>query len=118
MRKSPGECRADRTTGRESGCSVVRQNNEMRDEGNVCMAVVRPALVYGTETWSLRRHRNRNWRSPKCEFYDGCAEIRTGQENKLKTTGTTNVGKITTNVEERRFKWCGHVMRREEHYTT
>ena len=30
--------------------------------------------------------------------------------------GTTKVGEITKKVQERRFKWYGHVMRREEHY--
>ena len=31
--------------------------------------------------------------------------------------GTTKVGEITKKVQERRLKWYGHVMRREEHYT-
>ena len=30
--------------------------------------------------------------------------------------GTTKVGEITKKVQERRLKWYGHVMRREEHY--
>ena len=30
--------------------------------------------------------------------------------------GTTKVREITKKVQERRLKWCGHVMRREEHY--
>ena len=30
--------------------------------------------------------------------------------------GTTKVGEITKKVQERKFKWYGHVMRREEHY--
>ena len=30
--------------------------------------------------------------------------------------GTTKVGEITKKVQERRLKWDGHVMRREEHY--
>ena len=30
--------------------------------------------------------------------------------------GTTKVGEIAMKVEERRLKWYGHVMRREEHY--
>ena len=30
--------------------------------------------------------------------------------------GTTKVGKITKKVQERRLKWYGHVMRREEQY--
>ena len=30
--------------------------------------------------------------------------------------GTTKVGEIAKKVQERRLKWYGHVMRREEHY--
>ena len=30
--------------------------------------------------------------------------------------GTSKVGEIAKNVQERRVKWCRHVMRREEHY--
>ena len=30
--------------------------------------------------------------------------------------GTTKVGEITKKIQERRLKWYGHVMRREEHY--
>ena len=30
--------------------------------------------------------------------------------------GSTKVGEITKKVQERRLKWYGHVMRREEHY--
>ena len=30
--------------------------------------------------------------------------------------GTTKVGEIIKKVQERRLKWYGHVMRREEHY--
>ena len=30
--------------------------------------------------------------------------------------GTMKVGEITKKVQERRLKWYGHVMRREEHY--
>ena len=30
--------------------------------------------------------------------------------------GTTKVGEITKKVQESRFKWYGHVRRRDEHY--
>ena len=30
--------------------------------------------------------------------------------------GTTKVGEIANKVQERRLKWYGYVMRREEHY--
>ena len=31
---------------------------------------------------------------------------------------TTKVGEISKKVQERRLKWYGHVMRREEEYVT
>ena len=31
-------------------------------------------------------------------------------------SGTTKVGEITKKVQERRLKWYGNVMRKEEHY--
>ena len=30
--------------------------------------------------------------------------------------GTTEVGEIANKIQERRLKWYGHVIRREEHY--
>ena len=34
----------------------------------------------------------------------------------MKNEGTTKVGEIIKKVQERRLKWYGHVMRRDEHY--
>ena len=38
-----------------------------------------------------------------------------GQDKKWNNKGTTKVGEIAKKVQERRFKWYGHVMRRMEH---
>ena len=39
----------------ESVWSVVRQENESKDQGKVYRTVVRPALEYGAETWALKK---------------------------------------------------------------
>ena len=44
----------------ESVWSVVRQENEHEDQGKVYRTVVRPALMYGAETWALKKaHENK-----------------------------------------------------------
>ena len=92
---------------RVSGVLCDRRMN-MKIKGKVYRIVERPALMYGAETWALKK----------------------AQENKLEVAemrmlrwiinerirGTTKVGEITKKVQERRLKWYGHVMRREEHY--
>ena len=39
----------------ETVWSVVRQENEREDQGKVYRTVVRPALMYGAETWALKK---------------------------------------------------------------
>ena len=38
------------------------------------------------------------------------------QDRNERIRGTTKVGETANNVEERRLRWYGHVLRREEHY--
>ena len=45
-----------------------------------------------------------------------CGVTKLGKIRNERTRGTTKVGEITKKVQERRLKWYGHVMRREEHY--
>ena len=39
------------------------------------------------------------------------------KKRKNNIRGTTKVGEITKNVQDRRLKWYGHVVRRDEHST-
>ena len=46
-------------------------------------------------------------------------DVRSYEAGKIRNErirGTTKMGEITKKVHERRLKWYGHVMRREEHY--
>ena len=48
----------------------------MKIKGNVYRTLVRPTLMYGAETWVLKKALEKNWRLQKGECYDGCAELR------------------------------------------
>ena len=90
---------------------------DMKTKGKVHRTVVRPVLMYGAETWALKKEQEN-----KLEV----AEMRmlrwTGGVTKLNKTrnerirGTTKVGEITKKVQESRLKWYGLVMRRAEQY--
>ena len=49
---------------RVSGVLCDRKMN-VKIKGKVYRTVVGPALMYGAETFALKRHRKRNWRSQK-----------------------------------------------------
>ena len=45
-----------------------------------------------------------------------CGVTKLDKTRNERTRGTTEVGEIAKKVQEWRFEWYGHVMRREEHY--
>ena len=89
----------------------------MNIQGKVYRTVVRQTLMYGAETWALKKAQVK-----KCEvaekrmlrWMSGVTKLDKMRNERIR--GTTKVGKITTKVQEIRSKWYGHVMRREEHY--
>ena len=64
-----------------SGVLYDRKIN-VKIKGKVYRTVVRPALVYGAETWALEKAQEKKLRSQKLECYDGCAELRSGRQDK------------------------------------
>ena len=90
----------------------MRQENEREDQGKVYRTVVRPALMYGAETWALTKLEVAEMRMLRWM----CAVTKLDKIGNESIRGTTKVGEITKKVQERRLKWYGHVMRREEHY--
>ena len=85
----------------------MRQENEREDKGNVYRTVVRPALMYGARNWKVAEMRMLRWM---------CGVTKLDKIRNEKIRGTTKVGSIIKKIQERRLKWYGHVMRREEHY--
>ena len=45
-----------------------------------------------------------------------CGVTKLDKIRNVRIRRTTKVGEITKKIQERKFKWYGHVMRREEHY--
>ena len=101
----------------ESVWSVVRQENERENQGKVYSAVIRPALMYRAETWALKKAQERKLEVAEMRMVRWmCVVTRLDKIKNERIRGTTKVGEITNKIQERRLKWYGHVMRREEHY--
>ena len=89
----------------------------MKIKGKVYRTVVRPALMYGAETWALKRAQEKKLEVAEMRMLRWmCGVTKLDKIRNERMRGTTKVGEITKKVQERRLKWYGHVMRREEHY--
>ena len=89
----------------------------MKIKGKVYRTVVRPALMYGAETLTLKKAQEKKLKVAEMRMLRWMCRV-TKQDNirNERIRGTTKVGEITKKVQERRSKWYGHVMRREEYY--
>ena len=85
----------------------------MKINGKVYRTVVRSALMYGAETWALKKAQENKLEVAEMRM---CGVTKLDKIRNERIRGTTKVGEITKKVQERRLKWYGQVMRREEHY--
>ena len=79
--------------------------------------MVRLTLMYGAETWALKKAHEKKLEVAEMRMLRWMCGV--SQLDKIineRIRGTTKVGEITKKVLERRLKWYGHVMRREEHH--
>ena len=88
----------------------------MKIKGKVYRTVVRPALMYGAETWALKKAQEKKldvaeMRMP--QWMCGVAKLDKIINERIR--GKKKVRKITKKVQDKRLKWYGHAMRREEH---
>ena len=72
--------------------------------------------MYGAETWALKKAQEKKLEVAEMRMLRWmCGVTKLDKIRNEKIRGTTKVGEITKKVQERRSKWYGHVMRREEH---
>ena len=89
----------------------------LRVKGKVYKTVVRPAMMYGTETWAVKKAQEKKLHIAEMRMLRWMSEVT--KLNRIRneiTRGTTKVGEISKKVQESMLKWYGHVLRREYEY--
>ncbi|KAK3522456.1 hypothetical protein QTP86_011802 [Hemibagrus guttatus] len=85
-----------------------------RIKGKVYRTVVRPAMLYGLETVSLRKRQESELEVAELKmlrFSLGVARLDRIRNEYIR--GTAHVGRLGDKVKEARLRWFGHVQRRE-----
>ena len=98
-------------------CSGVLCDKRMpvKLKGKVYRTVVRPAMLYGAETWATtKRQESRIEVNEMTMLRWMCGVTRKDKIRNEHIRGTTKVVQASRKITERRLKWYGHVMRMEE----
>ena len=99
-----------------SGVLCDRKIN-VRLKGKVYKSVVRPAMMYGAETWPLKKTQERKLEVEEMKMLRWmCGVTKMDKIRNERIRGTAKVEKISKKIQERRLQWYGHVGRREEEY--
>ncbi|KAK3541748.1 hypothetical protein QTP86_002145, partial [Hemibagrus guttatus] len=88
-----------------------------RIKGKVYRIVVRPAMLYGLETVSLRKRQESELEVAELKmlrFSLGVTRLDRIRNKYIR--GTAHVGRLGDKVRETRLRWFGHVQRRESEY--
>ncbi|KAK3508706.1 hypothetical protein QTP70_004246 [Hemibagrus guttatus] len=88
-----------------------------RIKGKVYRTVVRPAMLYGLETVSLRKRQESELEVAELKmlrFSLGVKRLDRIRNEYIR--GTAHVGRLGDKVREARLRWFGHVQRRESEY--
>ena len=89
----------------------------LRVKGKVYKTVVRPAMMYGADTWAVKKAQEKKLDVAEMRmliWMSGVTKLDRIRNERIR--GTTKVGEISKKVQEIRLKWYGHVLRREEEY--
>ncbi|KAK3558484.1 hypothetical protein QTP86_018133, partial [Hemibagrus guttatus] len=90
------------------------QKISARIKGKVYRTVVRPAMLYGLETVSLRKRQESELEVAELKMLRFSLGVtRLDRIRNEYTRGTAHVGRLGDKVREARLRWFGHVQRRE-----
>ena len=89
----------------------------LRVKGKAYRTVVRPAMVYGADTWAVKKAQETKLDEAEMRmlrWMSGVTKLDRFRNERIR--GTTKVGEISKKVQESRLTWSGHVLRREDEY--
>ncbi|KAK3556732.1 hypothetical protein QTP70_015066, partial [Hemibagrus guttatus] len=90
------------------------QKISARIKGKVYRTVVRPAMLYGLETVSLRKRQESELEVAELKMLRFSLGVtRLDRIRNVYIRGTAHVGRLGDKVREARLRWFGHVQRRE-----
>ena len=88
-----------------------------RVKGKVYKAVVRPALLYGSETWAMKKAQERKIEVAEMRMLRWmCGVTRSDRIRNEHIRGTVKVVEASAKAQDKRLQWYGHVRRRESEY--
>ncbi|KAK3526298.1 hypothetical protein QTP70_022688, partial [Hemibagrus guttatus] len=101
----------------QSNGECGKEENIRENKGKVYRTVVRPAMLYGLETVSLRKRQESELEVAELKilkFFLGVTRLDRIRNEFIR--GTAHVGHLGDKVREARLRWFGHVQRRESEY--
>ena len=91
----------------------VWPNNKFDSQGEVYKTVVRPAMIYGADTWAVKKAHEKKLDVVEMRmltWMSGVTKMDRIRNERIR--GPTKVEEISKKVPESRLKWYGHVLRR------
>ena len=86
----------------------------MKLKGKVYKTVIRPAMLYGAETWASTKRQEKRIEVTEMRMLRWmCGVTRKDKIWNEHIRGTTRVAQASKKITERRLIWYGHVMRRD-----
>ena len=93
------------------------EHRKFENQGKVYKTVVRPAMMYGADTWAVNKAQEKKLDVAEMgmlRWLSGVTKLDRIRNERIR--GTTKVGEISKKVQESRLNWHGHVLRREDEY--
>ena len=89
----------------------------LRKKGKIYKSVVRPALMYSSETWPITKAQERKLEVAEMKMLRWmCGITRRDRVRNDYTRGSLKVGPLGRKIQESRLRWFGHIERREQKY--
>ena len=88
-----------------------------RVKRKVYKTVVRLAMMYGAETWAMKKAQEKKLDVAEMRmlrWMSGVTKLDRIRNERI--GGTTKMGEMSKKVQESRLKWYGHVLRRDDEY--